>query len=111
MKLEKPTKLIQLLDDLISETEKINVGQIYIAVIEETNRIEFANTQTNPFAETVYKNLIRLSIKDFIHSGRAIDSIEVIRDVMEVLSHSEISTQWNLCWKNDTKLSYCMLHF
>jgi len=91
MKTEKPTKLIQLLDDLISETEKINVGQIYIAVVEETNRIKFA-TASNPFSETVYKNLIRLSIKDFIHSGRAIDSIEVIREVMEVISQAEIVT-------------------
>jgi|GEM_PF-6928833 len=89
MKTEKPTKLIQLLDDLISETEKINVGQIYIAVVEETNRIKFA-AASNPFSETVYKNLVRLSIKDFIHSGRAIDSIEVIREVMEVISHAEI---------------------
>ncbi|GEP52301.1 hypothetical protein FNO01nite_29730 [Flavobacterium noncentrifugens] len=90
MKTEKPTKLIQLLDDLISETEKINVGQIYIAVVEETNRIKFLETAANPFSETVYKNLIRLSIKDFIHSGRAIDSIEVIREVMEVISQAEI---------------------
>lgn len=90
MKTEKPAKLIQLLDDLISETEKINVGQIYIAVVEETNRIKFV-TESNPFSETVYKNLIRLSIKDFIHSGRAIDSIEVIREVMEVISHAEIA--------------------
>ena len=91
MKTEKPTKLIQLLDDLISETEKINVGQIYIAVVEETNRVRFVETPSNPYPVTVYKNLIRLSIKDFIHSGRAIDSIEVIREVMEVLSHSEIA--------------------
>jgi len=89
MKTEKPTKLVQLLDDLISETEKINVGQIYIAVVEETNRIQFA-TASNPFSETVYKHLILLSIKDFIHSGRAIDSIEVIREVMEVISQAEI---------------------
>ena len=90
MATNKPTKLVQLLDDLISETEKINVGQIYIAVVEETNRITFATTPANPFTESVYKNLIRLSIKDFIHSGRAIDSIEVIREVMEVISHAEL---------------------
>lgn len=89
MKTQKPARLIQLLDDLISETEKINVGQIYIAVVEETNRIAFATT-SNPFSETVYKHLIRLSIKDFIHSGRAIDSIEVIREVMAVISQAEI---------------------
>ena len=96
MNTEKPTKLIQLLDNLISETEKINVGRIYIAVIEETNRIQFVQTATNPFSETVYKNLIRLSIKDFIHSGRAIDSIEVIREVMEVISHADIVSGWSV---------------
>lgn len=89
MATNKPTKLVQLLDNLISETEKINVGQIYIAVVEETNRIKFVSA-SNPFSETVYKHLIRLSIKDFIHSGRAIDSIEVVREVMEVISQADI---------------------
>jgi len=90
MKTEKPLKLAALLEQLITETEKINVGQIYIAVIEETNRVTFAESASCGFSESVYKNLIKLSIKDFVHSGRSLDSINVVREVIAVIEKADI---------------------
>ena len=83
----KPVKLIDLLEQLLAETEKMNVGKKYIAAAEETNRITFADPQS----ELVYKHLIRLSMKDFIHSGRSAASVSVIRDVIGIISEAEIT--------------------
>ena len=85
----KPSKLIDLLEQLLAETEKINIGKIYIAIIEETNSIHFV--ATNPFSELVYKYLIRLSIKDYIHSSRSDASENVIRDVMRIIADAEVT--------------------
>jgi hypothetical protein len=91
MKTEKPSKLIDLLNKLLAETEKMNIGKIYIAVVEETNRVTFAETPSNSFSDKVYKHLIQLSIKDFIHSGRSEASRNVIADVIEVIANAEIA--------------------
>ena len=87
--MQKPLQLIGLLEQLLAETEKINIGKIYIAIVEETNRFTFDSS--NPFTESVYKNLIRLSIKDYIHSGHSQDSIRIIREVIEVISDANIN--------------------
>ena len=89
MKTEKPEKLIALLKQLVTETDKMNIGQIYIAVVQETKRINFVEGQ-NTHSNLVYKHLIQLSIKDFIHSGRSEASRLVIEDVMEVISGAGI---------------------
>lgn len=89
MSTQKPLQLIGLLEQLLAETEKINIGKIYIAIVEETNRFTFDSS--NPFTESVYKNLIRLSIKDYIHSGHSLDSIRIIREVIDVISDATIS--------------------
>ena len=89
MKTEKPEKLIALLKQLITETDKMNIGQIYIAVTQETKRITFVERQ-NAQSNLVYKHLIQLSIKDFIHSGRSEASNKVVNDVIEVISDAEI---------------------
>lgn len=89
--MQKPLQLIQLLEQLLAETEKINIGKIYIAIVEETNRFTFDSS--NPFTESVYKNLIRLSIKDYIHSGHSQDSIRIIREVIDVISDANINTK------------------
>jgi len=89
--MQKPSKLIALLEQLLAETEKINIGKIYIAIVEETNRFTFDSS--NPFTESVYKNLIRLSIKDYIHSGHSQDSIRIIREVIDVISDATISSK------------------
>lgn len=90
MKTEKPLKLIGLLQNLLAETDKMNVGQIYIAVAAETKRITFVETEGTPFSNLVYKHLIQLSIKDFIHSGRSEASGNVIDDVIKVISDADI---------------------
>ncbi len=87
--MQKPLQLIGLLEQLLAETEKINIGKIYIAIVEETNRFTFDSS--NPFTESVYKNLIRLSIKDYIHSGHSQDSIRIIREVIDVISDANIN--------------------
>ena len=89
MSSQKPSQLIALLEQLLAETEKINIGKIYIAIVEETNRFTFDSG--NPFTESVYKNLIRLSIKDYIHSGHSQDSIRIIREVIDVISDANIN--------------------
>jgi len=89
MSSQKPSQLIALLEQLLAETEKINIGKIYIAIVEETNRFTFDSS--NPFTESVYKNLIRLSIKDYIHSGHSQDSIRIIREVIDVISDANIN--------------------
>ena len=91
MSSQKPSQLIALLEQLLAETEKINIGKIYIAIVEETNRFTFDSS--NPFTESVYKNLIRLSIKDYIHSGHSQDSIRIIREVIDVIADANINTK------------------
>ncbi len=90
MKTEKPTKLVALLKQLLAETDKMKVGQSYIAVIEEMKRITFVDGENNPFSNLVYKHLIQLSIKDFIHAGRSEASASVVNDVIEVISNADI---------------------
>lgn len=89
MKTEKPSQLIALLKQLLAETEKMNVGKIYIAVIEEMNRTTFAEVSGTPYSNLVYKHLIQLSIKDFIHSGRSEASTNVVNDVIKVISDAD----------------------
>jgi hypothetical protein len=91
MKTERPLKLIELLKQLLAETEKMNVGKVYISVVEEMNQIHFAGSQGNAFPDSIYKHLIQLSIKDFIHSGRSEASAKVVNDVIEFISHAEIN--------------------
>lgn len=91
MRTEKPVKLVGLLEDLLAETQKMNIGGIYIAVTQEAKRITFA--PTNPFSELVYKHLIELSIKDFIHAGRNDASRKVLSDVIAVISEAEIISE------------------
>ncbi|MGK4567766.1 hypothetical protein [Flavobacterium sp. 3HN19-14] len=87
--MKNPSQLIALLRQLVAETEKINIGKIYIAIIEEVNRITF--TASTPYSDMVYKHLIRLSIKDFIHSERSEASAKVISDVIDVISNVVIT--------------------
>lgn len=91
MKTDKPLRLIELLGNLLAETDKINIGKIYIAIAEETRNITFTETG-NPFSGLVYKHLIRLSIKDYIHSGRSEESSRVVNDVIDIVSEAEIIT-------------------
>ncbi|HLA55529.1 MAG TPA: hypothetical protein VK623_05495 [Flavobacterium sp.] len=90
MRTEKPLQLIALLKQLLAETDKMNVGKIYIAVAEETKRITFMEAQNAPYSNLVYKHLIQLSIKDFIHSGRSEASGKVVSDVIEIISNAEV---------------------
>lgn len=90
MKTEKPLKLVGLLKNLLAETDKMNVGQIYIAIVAETKRIHFVETANTPYSNLVYKHLVQLSIKDFIHSGRSEASGNVVRDVIKVISDAGI---------------------
>lgn len=91
MNTEKPFKLIDLLQQLLKETDKMNVGKIYIAVAEETKMITFVESEMTPYSNVVYKHLIQLSIKDFIHSGRSEASSKVVSDVIEIISKAEIT--------------------
>lgn len=90
MKTEKPLKLIALLKQLLAETDKMKVGKSYIAVVEELNRITFAETPNTSFSDLICKHLIQLSIKDFIHAGRSEASAKVVNDVIEFVSEAEI---------------------
>jgi hypothetical protein len=90
MKTEKPLKLIELLKQLLAETEKMNIGRIYISITEEARKITFSEANTNQFSELVYKHLIELSIKDFIHAGRSDASRKVVQDVIDVISEAQI---------------------
>lgn len=90
MKTEKPTELIELLQHLLAETEKMNVGKIYIAIMEEIKRITFA-APSGRFTELAYKHLIELSIKDYVHSGRSEKSSNVINDIIVILSEAGVA--------------------
>lgn len=90
MKTDKPTILIASLQKLLAENDKARVGQAYIAVIEEMKRITFVGGSNNPFSNLVYKHLIQLAIKDFIHAGRSEASAQVVNDVITVISDAEI---------------------
>ena len=90
MKMGKPLRLIELLNQLLAETDKMNVGKIYISIIAEMKKITFAEGENNTDSNLIYKHLIQLSIKDFIHSGRSEASSEVVNDVIKVLSKSKI---------------------
>ncbi len=90
MKTGKPLKLVELLKQLLTETDKMNIGQIYIAVAAETKRITFVETPNTPYSNLVYKYLIQLSIKDFIHSGRSEASSKVVNDIIDVISNADI---------------------
>ena len=90
MNTDKPLLLITLLHQLLSETDKMKVGQAYIAVIEEMKRVSFVEGGNNPYPNMVYKHLIQLSIKDFIHTGRSEASAKVVNDVIEVISNADI---------------------
>ncbi len=89
MKTEKPVQLVTLLTQLLSETDKMNIGKIYIDVMAAAKRITFVSPN-NPFSDLVYQHLIQLSIKDFIHSGRSEASAKVVSDVIEVISEADI---------------------
>lgn len=89
MKAEKPVKLVTLLMQLLSETDKMNIGKIYIVIMEEMKHITFVS-QNNPFSDLVYKHLIQLSIKDFIHSGRSEASAKVVSEVIQVIAEADI---------------------
>jgi hypothetical protein len=91
MKTEKPLKLVELLKQLLAETDKMNIGQIYIAVAAETKRITFVERENTPYSNLVYKYLIQLSIKDFIHSGRSEASSKVVNDIINVISNADIT--------------------
>ena len=93
MKTEKPTKLIQLLEQLLAETDKISIGKHYIAIVEESQNITFSGNTSNHFSDLVYKHLIRLSIKDYIHSGHSEESIRVLNDVIVIISDAHILIQ------------------
>ena len=93
MKTEKPTELIELLQHLLAETEKMNVGKIYIAIMEEIRRITFA-APSGRFTELAYKHLIELSIKDYVHSGRSEKSSNVINDIIVILSEAGVAANW-----------------
>jgi CxxC motif-containing protein (DUF1111 family) len=88
MKTETPVKLIELLKALLTETEKMNVGRLYISVVEEMNKIHFAETEVNSIPDEIYKHLIQLSIKDFIHSGRSETSARVVNDIIDFISRA-----------------------
>lgn len=90
MKTEKPIKLVQLLHQLLAETDKMNVGKAYIAVIEELQRVTFVQALHTPFSDLIYKHLIQLSIKDFIHAGRSEASTKVVNDVIACISQADI---------------------
>ena len=90
MKTEKPIQLVALLKQLLAETDKMKVGQSYIAVIEEMHRVTFVEVGNNSYSNMVYKHLIQLSIKDFIHAGRSEASAKVVADVIEVISNADI---------------------
>lgn len=90
MKTEKPLKLIALLNQLLAETDKMKVGKAYIAVVEELNRVTFAETPNTAFSDLICKHLIQLSIKDFIHAGRSEASAKVVNDVIAFVSKAAI---------------------
>lgn len=92
MKTQKPSRLKELIEQFMAEQDKIQIGKHYIAIVEETKRITFKETN-NCFANNVYKNLIRLSIKDYIHSGHSAESIRILNEVIEVISEAEITVE------------------
>ena len=92
METAKPTTLIALLKQLLAENGKMNVGKIYIAIMAEMRRITFvANSGHN--TEVIYKHLIELSIKDYIHAGRSEKSSNVINDIIAMLSEVEVISE------------------
>lgn len=90
MKTEKPLRLVELLRGLIAEMDKMQIGQVYIAVAEELKRVTFAETHGNQFNGVVYKNLVQLAMKDFIHSGRSLGSVKILNEVIEVLGEADV---------------------
>ena len=91
METPKPKRLIELIHEFMAEQDKIQIGKRYIAIIEETQSIRFEEAGNN-FAESVYKNLIRLAIKDYIHSGHSAESVRILNEVIDVISAAEVTT-------------------
>ena len=90
MSTSKPDNLIQLLLNLVEETDKPTIGKIYVDIATETLKTEFLHDSKNPFSGLVYKHLIRLSTKDFITSGQSLESKETIKEVIDILSSAYI---------------------
>ena len=90
MKTEKPKKLIELLNHLLIEKNKQTIGKIYIDIISETLKTEFLHDSNKPFLSLVYKNLIRLSIKDFIHTEQSEESKSTLKEVIDILNSTLI---------------------
>lgn len=86
----KPEKLVALLRRLLSESDKAQVGQAYIAVMDELKKTTFQENANNPYSNLVYKHLIQLSIKDFIHAGRSEASSKVVSDVIQVIENAAV---------------------
>jgi len=85
MKTEKPTILISLISEILSETDKHKIGSLYLKIYEEVLKTEFLHDNNLPFYGLVYKHFIRLGVKNFIDSGQSNDSKVILRDVLNVL--------------------------
>lgn len=90
MQTEKPKKLIELLNSLLLETDKPTIGKIYVNIATETLKTEFTHDTNKPFLGLIYKHLIRLSIKDFIHSEQSQESKNVLKEVIDILDSTLI---------------------
>lgn len=90
MTTEKPTTLIDLISELLAETDKHKIGRLYLKIVEEVMRIEFVHDSSLPFYGLVYKHFVRLAVKNFIDSGQSGESKDVLRDVIQVLENSSI---------------------
>jgi hypothetical protein len=93
MNTSKPEKLIQLLSDIIVETDKPTIGKIYVDIAAETLKTEFLHDPQHPFIGIVYKHLIRLSIKDFVHSEQSAESKETVKEVIGILNSTSVITR------------------
>ena len=90
MKTQNPVRLIELLKQLLAETDKMKVGKAYIAVIEELKNVTFDVTSDHLFSDSIYKHLVQLAIKDFIHAGRSEASAKVVNEVIAFISEAPI---------------------
>ena len=90
MKLEKPTKLIELLNNLKNETDKTKYQSIYIDIVKEVMSLEFEHNPKQPFEGILYKKLVQLSVKDFVYSGQTEESLLNLNKVIEILSSTSI---------------------
>jgi len=90
MKTSKPDQLISLLKQIVATDDKQTIGSLYIDIATETMNVRFVELPNQHFDSLIFKNLIRLALKAYVHEDRSKESIAYINDTIEILEKTDI---------------------